>query len=128
MPSKVKYPKPAKTPKCHVRTGDKVVVLSGSNRGKTGTVIRVFPMDQRALVDGDASHFETRHVKANPQANIEGGRIKRLRPIHISKLALLDPTTNKAARIRHERTATGMTRVAKKSNHRFEAAPVPAKA
>ena len=130
MPSKVKYPKPAKTPKCHVRTGDKVILLSGVNRGKTGTIIKVFPADQRAIVDGDAAHYETRHVKANPQANVEGGRIKRLRPIHISKLALLDPTTNKAAKIRHERTDKGMVRVAKKSNHRFEtaAAPTPAKA
>jgi large subunit ribosomal protein L24 len=129
MPSKVKLPRPAKMPKCHVRAGDKVIVLSGATRGKTGTIIKVFPEDQRALVEGDGAVYETRHVKANPQAQIEGGRIKRLRPIHISKLALLDPTTNKAARVRHERTAQGMVRVAKKSKHRFEThAPVPVKA
>ena len=80
MASKVKLPRPIKAPKVHVRTGDKVVVLSGENRGKTGTVIKVFPREQRALVEGDAAVFDTRHVKANPQAGVEGGRIKRLRP------------------------------------------------
>jgi large subunit ribosomal protein L24 len=130
MPSKVKLPKPAHPPKLHVRTGDKVIVLSGSTRGKTGTVIRVFPEDQRALVDGEAAVYETKHVKPNPQAQVTGGRVKRLRPIHTSKLALVDPTTGKAAvRVRHERTATGMVRVAKKSGHRFEnPAKPPAKA
>jgi large subunit ribosomal protein L24 len=120
MPSKVKKPRLAKTPKLHVKKGDQVVVLSGDNKGKTGTVIKVFPVDQRAIVDGEAGAYETKHVKANPQANVEGGRIRRLRPVHVSKLALLDPTTNKAAtRVKHERTDAGVVRVAKKSGHRF---------
>jgi large subunit ribosomal protein L24 len=122
MPSKVKKPVLAKQPKLHIRKGDQVVVLSGDNRGKTGTVIKVFPADQRAIVDGEAGAYETKHVKANPQANIEGGRIRRLRPVHVSKLALLDPTTNKpATRLKREATATGTVRVAKKSGHRFAA-------
>ena len=125
MPSKVKKPILAKVPKLHVRTGDKVVVLSGDNRGKTGTVIKVFPgkrpNEQRAIVDGEAGAYETKHVKANPQANVEGGRIRRLRPVHVSKLALLDPTTGKAAtRVKSVRTEAGAVRVAKKSGHRFE--------
>lgn len=120
MPSKVKFPKPAQAPKLHVHTGDQVVVLSGQNRGKTGTIIKVFPFQQRALVDGDAALYQVRHIKANPQAQVEGGRIRRLRPIHVSKLGLLDPTTNKPTRVRHERTEAGMVRVAVKSKHRFE--------
>lgn len=119
MPSKVKKPVAA-TKKLHVRRGDKVVVLSGDNRGKTGTIIKVFPAEQRALVDGDAAIYDTKHVKANPQANIEGGRQQKLRPIHVSKLALLDPTTNKPTRVKRERTDKGVVRVSKKSNHRFE--------
>ena len=119
MPSKVKKPA-ATTKKLHVRRGDKVVVLSGDTRGKTGTIIKVFPAEQRALVDGDAAIYDTKHVKANPQANIEGGRQQKLRPIHVSKLALLDPTTNKPTRVKRERTDKGVVRVAKKSNHRFE--------
>jgi large subunit ribosomal protein L24 len=123
MPSKVKKPALTKVPKIHIRTGDKVVVLSGDTKGKTGTVIKVFPSELRALVEGEAAIYDTKHVKANPQANIEGGRQQKLRPLHISKLALLDPTTNKATRVRRERTAAGVVRVAKKSNHRFEASP-----
>ncbi len=123
MPSKVKKPAPTKVQKIHIRTGDKVVVLSGDTKGKTGTVIKVFPSELRALVEGDAAIYDTKHVKANPQANIEGGRQQKLRPLHVSKLALLDPTTNKATRVRRERTAAGVVRVAKKSNHRFEASP-----
>lgn len=119
MPSKVKKPVAA-TKKLHVRRGDKVVVLSGDTRGKTGTVIKVFPAEQRALVDGEAAIYDTKHVKANPQANIEGGRQQKLRPIHVSKLALLDPTTNKPTRVKRERTDKGVVRVSKKSNHRFE--------
>ena len=122
MPSKVKLPRPDKHLKCHLRTGDKVIVRSGENKGKTGTVIKIFVEDQRALVEGDAAAYDTRHVKANPQAGVEGGRIKRLRPVHVSKLALVDPTTGKATRVRHERTADGMVRVAKKSGHRFAVA------
>jgi large subunit ribosomal protein L24 len=121
MPSKVKKPVPAKTPKLHVRKGDQVVVLSGDNRGKTGTVIKVFPTEQRVIVDGEAGAYETKHVKANPQANVEGGRIRRLRPVAVSKLALLDPKTSKAAtRVKKERTEAGVVRVARASGHRFE--------
>ena len=120
MPSKVKKPVSA-TRKVHVRRGDKVVVLSGDTRGKTGTVIKVFPAEQRALVDGDAAIYDTKHIKPNPQANIEGGRQQKLRKLHFSKLALLDPTTNKPTRVKRERTDKGVVRVSKKSNHRFEA-------
>ncbi len=128
MPSKVKFDRPDRAPKCHVRRGDRVIVLSGARQGKTGTVIKVFPFDQRALVDGEAAQHDTRHVKPNPQANIQGGRTQRLRPIHVAKLALLDPTTKKAAKVRHERTDNGTVRVAKKSGHRFlvEALPTTA--
>lgn len=130
MASKVKKPKLPNDAKCHVRTGDKVVLLTGPKavRGKTGTVIRVFPRLQRAIVEGDCAQYQVKHVKANPQAGVEGGRQRRLRPVHISNLALLDPTTNKPTRVRHERSETGVVRVAKKSGHRFAASSAPGKA
>ena len=127
MASKVKKPKLPNHAKCHVRTGDRVVLLTGPKavRGKSGTVIRVFPRMQRAIVEGECAQYDTRHTKANPQANIEGGRIRRLRPVHVSNLALLDPTTNKPTRVRHERTDAGVVRVARKSGHRFPASSAP---
>lgn len=127
MASKVKKPQLPNNAKCHVRTGDKVILLTGpkSVRGKTGTIIKMFPREQRALVEGDCAQYEVRHTRANPQAGVEGGRIRRLRPVHVSNLALLDPTTNKPTRVRHERTDAGPVRVAKKSGHRFPAASAP---
>ena len=104
--------------KLHIRTGDKVVVLSGKTKGKTGTVIRVWPEEGRALVEGDAAIHDTKHVRANPQANQAGGRQQRLRPLAICKLALLDPTTNKPTRIKR----VDGKRVAVKSGHTFTAA------
>ncbi len=120
MPSRLKKPRPDKIPKCHVHVGDKIIVRSGDAKGKTGTVIKVWPMKQRALIEGEASLYDTRHVRANPQANVEGGRIRRLKPIHLAKLALVDPTTSKPTRVRRERTDAGVVRVAVKSKHRFE--------
>lgn len=110
-------------PKCHIRTGDTVVLISGpkERRGKSGTVIRVFPRRQRAVVDGPCAAVDVRHIRANPQANVEGGRVTRLRSIHISNLALLDPETGKPTRVRRERDENGkLVRVSKKSGHRFE--------
>jgi large subunit ribosomal protein L24 len=109
--------------KLHVRKGDQVIVHSGANKGKTGTVIRVFTDTGRILVDGDAAVYHTRHVKADPNRKIEGGRIQRLRPIHASNVALIDPSTGKACRVKHERDGEGrVVRVSKKSGHRFAAA------
>jgi len=120
MPSRIKKKLPAIAPKCHVRVGDKVIVLSGDTKGKQGTVIKVFPREQRALIEGEAAIFDTKHVKPNPQANKPGGREQKLRPLHMSKLALVDPTTGKATRVRHEKDAQGNSiRVATKSGHKF---------
>jgi large subunit ribosomal protein L24 len=125
MPSKVKFALPSRAPKCHVRTGDRVMVIAGQAKGKIGLIIKVFPFEQRALVEGDAAIYDTKHVKPNPQANKEGGRQQKLRPVHLSNLALIDPKTNKPTRVRHERTAEGMVRVSKKSDHKFVAAVAP---
>jgi len=125
MPSKVKKHYPSKPVKSHVRTGDRVVVITGKTKGKQGTIIKVFPLEQRALVDGEAAIYDTKHVKPNPQAQQAGGRQQKLRPIHISNLALVDPTTGKATRVRHEKNDKGKTvRVSKKSGHVFVPANV----
>jgi len=110
-------------PKCHVRTGDTVVLLTGprERRGKTGTVIRVWPKLERALVEGECAAYDTRHVRPDPQNNVEGGRVQRLRPIHVSNLALLDPTDEKPCRVRREKGEDGTTvRVSARTGHRFE--------
>jgi len=127
MPSRIKKKYPDQAPKSHLHVGDKVVVLSGSTKGKQATVIKVFPFEQKALIEGEGAIFDTKHVKPNPQANKPGGREQKLRPLHMSKLALVDPTTGKATRVRHEKDAQGNTiRVAKKSGHKFAVAAAKA--
>lgn len=84
--------------KLHVRTGDTVVVLSGKNKGQTGKVLSVSPRDQKVVVEG--VNIMIRHVK--PSFGQEGGRIEKEIPLHASKVALVDPETGKATRVRRQ--------------------------
>ncbi|MFW5882225.1 MAG: 50S ribosomal protein L24 [Planctomycetota bacterium] len=113
--------KPKVRAKCHVRTGDTVMVISGANKGTTGTVIEVDPKRQRVVLDGEAAVYHTKHLRGDPNRNIEGGRVEKPRAIHISNVLLLDPETRKPTRVRRERTDGKVTRVSVKSGHRFEA-------
>ncbi|MDA3959562.1 MAG: 50S ribosomal protein L24 [Planctomycetota bacterium] len=103
-----------------MKTGDTVVVLTGATKGKTGTVIKVLRDKERVLLDGEGAVFNIKHVKADPQNQIEGGRIQQQRAIHISNVALVDPSTGKACRVRRERTDGKVVRVSKASGHKFE--------
>jgi large subunit ribosomal protein L24 len=78
-----------------IRKGDKVVVLSGRDRGRSGEVIAVIPKENRALVRG--VNMVTRHQRQT--AAQEGGLIRKEAPIHLSNIALADPSTGKATRV-----------------------------
>jgi large subunit ribosomal protein L24 len=78
-----------------VRKGDKVVVLSGRDKGRTGEVIAVHRDDERALVRG--VNLVKRHQKQTAQQ--EGGIISKELPIHLSNIALADPKDGKPTRI-----------------------------
>jgi large subunit ribosomal protein L24 len=78
-----------------IKKGDKVVVLSGRDKGRSGEVIRVMPEDERALVRG--VNMVTRHQKQS--AAQEGGLIRKEAPIHLSNVAIADPTDGKATRV-----------------------------
>jgi len=117
---KKKQPLP-KHAKRHVRSGDQVIVRSGANKGKIGTIIKVLRDQDRVLIEGDAAVYHTKHVRADPNRQIEGGRVQRLRPVHISNVALVDPESgNKAVRVRRERVDGKVVRVSKTSGHRFD--------
>jgi large subunit ribosomal protein L24 len=81
--------------KLHVKTGDKVVVIAGDDKGKSGVVTRVFTTKQRATVEG--LNIVKRHVKATQTS--EGGIQEMSAPMHISNLAIADPKTGKATRV-----------------------------
>ena len=78
-----------------IRKGDKVVVLSGRDKGKTGEVESVMPKDGRAVVGG--INMAIRHTKQS-QTNPQGGRVPKALPIDLSNLALLD-ANGKATRV-----------------------------
>jgi len=77
-----------------IKKGDKVVVLAGRDKGKSGEVIRVMPTEERALVRG--VNMVQRHQK--PQGVNEGGIVSKEAPIHLSNLAVADKD-GKATRV-----------------------------
>ena len=95
-----------------IRKGDKVVVLSGRDKGRTGEVIEVRPAQGRALVRG--VNMVRRHQRQTPQQ--EGGIISKESPVHLSNLALADPKDGKPTRVGFKIMNDGRkVRVAKRS-------------
>lgn len=82
--------------KVKVIKGDKVLVIAGKDRGKTGVVERVFPNSEKVVVGG--ANILKKHLKKSPK-NPQGGIIDITAPIHISNVMLLDPSSNKPTRI-----------------------------
>jgi large subunit ribosomal protein L24 len=94
-----------------IKKGDKVVVLAGRDKGKTGEVLQVMPKEERALVRG--VNVVQRHTKA--QGVNEGGIISKEAPIHLSNLANADPKTGEATRVGFKVVADKKVRYAKRS-------------
>lgn len=95
-----------------IRKGDTVVVLSGKDKGKTGEVIRSIPKDMKVVVSG--VNVAARHRKAT-QANPQAGIDRKEAPMHVSKVAIADPKSGKATRVRFETRDGKKVRVAAKS-------------
>ena len=96
-----------------IKKGDTVVVLSGKDKGNIGKVTKVFPEAERVIVEG--VHIIAKHVK--PSMEDPNGGIKRYEaPIHVSKVAIRDPSTGKATRVGFKTLPDGRkVRVAKGS-------------
>jgi large subunit ribosomal protein L24 len=98
-----------------IRKGDKVVVLTGRDKGRTGEVVEVRPADARALVRG--VNMVKRHQRQTAQQ--EGGIISKESTIHLSNLALADPKDGKPTRIGFKFVGEGddrkKVRIAKRS-------------
>ncbi|WP_228243599.1 50S ribosomal protein L24 [Porphyrobacter sp. GA68] len=95
-----------------IKKGDSVVVLSGKDKGRTGTVRQVMPKDGKVVVDG--VNIAARHRKPsqqNPQGRIERSEA----PMHIAKVALADPKDGKPTRVRFEERDGKKVRVAARS-------------
>jgi large subunit ribosomal protein L24 len=95
-----------------IKKGDRVVVLSGKDKGKTGEVTRSMPKESKVVVAG--VNIAVRHRKPS-QANPQGGLERSEAPLHVSKVALADPTTGKPTRVRFEERDGKKVRVAVRS-------------
>ncbi|MDQ0504000.1 50S ribosomal protein L24 [Xanthobacter agilis] len=100
-----------------IKKGDKVVVLAGRDKGRTGEVIQVMPKEERALVRG--INIVKRHQRQT--ANQEGGIIPKEGPIHLSNIAVADPKDGKPVRVGFQVLEDGSkVRVAKRSGEKID--------
>ena len=95
-----------------IKKGDKVVVLSGKDKGRKGEVVRSMPRESKVVVSGVNVH--ARHTKPS-QARPQGGIERKEAPLHVSKVAIQDPKTGKPTRVRFEDRDGKKVRVAVRS-------------
>ena len=98
------------------KTGDKVVVVSGSNKGKEGKITKI--LDNKVIVEG--VNIVKKHLK--PKNNNGTGEIIEMEaPIHVSNVMLSDPKTKKPTKVKIEKDSKGKKiRISKKSNEKID--------
>ena len=98
--------------KLKIKRGDNVVVISGRDKGRTGEVLRVFPAEQRVVVQG--VNIAKRHTK--PRMGEPGGIVEKELALHISNVAHVDPASGKPTRVGYKMLDGGRkVRVARRS-------------
>ncbi len=108
-----------------IHTGDTVVINTGKDKGKQGTVVRILASKNRVVVEG--INMRTRHIKKTPQS--AGQRISYEASIHISNVQLIDPKSKKPTRIGYKVDEKGnKVRIARKSGEVIVKAAKAAKA
>lgn len=105
--------------KIHIKTGDRVVVISGKDKGKVGNIKKTMPKLNKVIVED--VNMITKAMRANPMAGIQGGLVKLEAPINSSKVMLYCSKCEKATRISYKTLENGKkTRVCKKCNEQFD--------
>jgi large subunit ribosomal protein L24 len=94
----------------HVKKGDKVMVISGKDKGKTGTILAAYPKQSRVLVEG--VNIVKKHSKPS-QVNPQGGINSQEAPIHVSNVMPIDPKTGTPTRLGSKTVDGKKVRVAK---------------
>ncbi|HAJ45534.1 MAG TPA: 50S ribosomal protein L24 [Alphaproteobacteria bacterium] len=98
--------------KMKIKKGDRVVVITGTDKGKRGEVLKVMPDEGRVIVSG--VRLVKRHTKQS--AKTQGGILSKEGPIHVSNVALVDPKSQKPTRVGFKMLTDGTkVRVAKRS-------------
>ena len=102
--------------KSKIKKGDRVAVLTGRDKGKTGEVLRVLPVRDRALVQG--INMVKRHTR--PSMQNPGGIVEKEASIHLSNLAHIDPKDSKPTRVGYATVDGRKVRVARRSGERID--------
>lgn len=100
-----------------IKKGDQVIVISGRDKGKTGELLQILD-DGRALVND--IQLVKKHVKANPAAGVTGGIVSKEAPIQLSNIAIYNPSTSKADKVRIEGEGKDKHRVFKSDGARVD--------
>ena len=104
----------------HIRRNDQVIVLTGTDNGKRGRVLRVIPKRQAVVVEG--INYVTRHLRRSPQAS-EWGRVQKEAPIDVSNVLLFCPKCERGVRVKKKSTEDKVViRVCKKCGEEIGAA------
>ncbi|MFJ7935168.1 50S ribosomal protein L24 [Sporosarcina sp. NPDC096371] len=101
----------------HVKKGDKVMVITGKDKGKTGVILVAYPKKDRVLVEG--INIVKKHTKPN-QENPQGGIISQEAAIHVSNVMVIDPKTGEPSRVGYTIENGKKVRVAKKSGEKLD--------
>ena len=110
--------KNTKPAKLKIRKGDLVKVIAGDSKGSQGKIVEVIIEKNRAIVEG--ANMVSKHTKPNA-ANPNGGIVKQEAAIHISNLALVEPSTGKTTRVGRKLNDAGkLVRVSKKSGEEIK--------
>ncbi|NCU18101.1 50S ribosomal protein L24 [Pallidibacillus pasinlerensis] len=96
----------------HVKKGDKVKVITGKDKGKTGVILKALPKKDRVIVEG--VNIVKKHAKPS-QENPQGGIIEVEAPIHVSNVMVIDPKTGEPTRVGYKIEDGKKVRIAKKS-------------
>ena len=105
--------------KLHVKTGDRVIVLAGKDKGKIGNIKKTNPTDSTVIVEG--ANMVTKAQKPQPMAGIQGGLIKLEAPLDSSKVMVVCPACEKPTRIKHSIVDGKKVRVCKKCGEQLDA-------
>ena len=87
-----------------IRKGDQVIVTTGRDKGRQGTVIRVLEDDHVVI---ENVNMVKKHQKPNPQRNVAGGIVQKEAALHVSNVALFNPITKKADRVGYKKLGDG---------------------
>ena len=102
----------------HVKTGDRVVVTAGKDKGKMGNIKKSMPSEGKVMVEG--LNMITKATKANPAYGIQGGLIKKEAPIDSSNVMIVCPSCEKPTRIAHKVVDGKKVRVCKKCGEQLD--------